>query len=528
MRGARKLIYLCVLALCIYGCNEEQAYDLIIVDGLIYDGTGAVPILSDIGIKDGYIVAIDDNLVDDRAELIDAAGKVVSPGFIDIHSHIEPLPLHPEAESFLRQGVTTVVGGPDGSSPLPLGPYLDSIEDMTPGVNVAYLVGHGSVRANTLALEARAPTATELASMKADVREAMEAGAFGISTGLKYVPGAYAETSEIIEISKVVNEYEGVYTSHLRDEGLKVLDGVREAIDIGSATGCPVVLTHHKVIGKPMWGASRITTQMVDSAVDAGLEVWMDQYPYTASYTGISVLIPPWAMAGGRFDKFKERCADPSLRDSIKAGIVYNIKYDRGGDDLSRIQIARFDWKPDLIGKTLYDWAVEEGLEPTAENGAELVIRAQSNGGASCIYHVIDEDDVVRIMQHPRTVHASDGRLSIINKGHPHPRAFGTFPRVLARYVREMRVLKLQEAILKMTGLPANIMGIDDRGILAPGMRADITIFSAKDIADKATFEDPNQFPTGIEYVIVNGRKALTPQGLSGERYGNVIRKGKK
>ena len=506
-------------------CQDEAAYDLVIKGGLVYDGTGSEPRLADIAIANGKIVTIEEAIEVDRVQTIDAAGKVVSPGFIDIHAHIEPLPLNPEAESFIRQGVTTVVGGPDGSSPLPLGSYLDSIEDLTPGVNVAYLVGHGSVRANTLALESRVPNLAELDAMKADVREAMQAGAFGISTGLKYVPGTYARTDEIIEVSRVVNEFGGVYTSHLRDEGLQLLSGVNEAVEIANGSGCPVVLTHHKVIGKPMWGASQRTTAIVDSAVAAGLEIWMDQYPYTASYTGISVLIPPWSMAGGRVDKFRERCADPVLRDSIKNGIVFNIRYDRGGDDLSRIQISKFDWKPELVGKTLYDWAIMEGMEPSAENGAELVIQAQSNGGASCIYHVMDEDDVVRIMKHPRTVHASDGRLSVINKGHPHPRAFGTFPRVLGHYVREMGVLDLPEAIRKMTSLPAQIMGFNDRGTLTVGQWADITIFDARDINDMATFEDPNQFPVGIDYVLVNGAIALSPEGLNSNRNGTVLRK---
>ena len=352
----------------------------------------------------------------------------------------------------------------------------------------------------------------------------MHEGAFGISTGLKYLPGTFSSTEEVISVSSEAARLGGIYTSHLRDEGLGLIASVQEAIRIADESDIRVVLTHHKAIGQPMWGASERTLAMVDSAREAGLDVMIDQYPYTASFTSMAVLIPPWALEGGRVSRFTERCEDPALRDSIKAGIVFNIKYDRGGNDLNRIQIARFNWKPHLEGKTLYDWAIEEGLEPTAENGAELIIQGQIKGGASCIYHVMDEADVVRIMQHPYTMHASDGRLSKIGAGHPHPRAFGTFPRVLGHYVREMQVLPLEEAIRKMTGLPAMCVGLTDRGLLKTGYHADITIFDPATIIDKATFEDPNQFPEGVIHVLVNGRSALENGDFLGARHGQVLR----
>ena len=505
------------------GC-VESSYDLVIRNALIYDGTGAEPYKSDVAIDNGVIVEISDHVDHAVDKEIDAARRVLAPGFIDVHAHIEPIAIYPEAESFLRQGVTTTFGGPDGSSPLPLGPYLDSIERIVPGVNTGYLIGHGSVRANVLGLEDRAPTDDELSEMKRQVEEAMAAGAFGISTGLKYLPGTFATTDEVIEVSKSAGISGGVYTSHLRDEGLQLLAGVEEAITIARETEMTVVLTHHKVIGQPMWGASEQTLAMVDSARELGRDVRIDQYPYTASHTSLAVLIPPWSLEGDRVLKFRERCKDPTLRDSIHAGIVYNIRYDRGGNDLSRIQFARFDWKPELAGQTLYDWAILEGLEPTAENGAELVIRAQENGGAKCIYHVMDDQDLIRIMQHPQTMVASDGRLSIMGKGHPHPRAFGTFPRVLGTYVREQKVLTLAEAIHKMTGMPADLMGLKDRGLIKEGFKADLVIFDAANIADRATFEDPHHYPTGIEYVIVNGSVALSPNGLSDQRFGEVLR----
>jgi N-acyl-D-aspartate/D-glutamate deacylase len=506
----------------IYSCKNSE-YDIVIENGLIYDGTGGEPYFSDIAIKDGRIALIEANIQAPREKTIDAQRKVVAPGFIDLHAHIAPITLNPEAESFIRQGVTTTLGGPDGSSPLPLREYLDSLEELRVGVNVAYLVGHGSIRADVMGLDDRRPSDDELSLMKSKIIASMEAGAFGISTGLKYLPGTFATTEEIIELSREVGRRGGIYTSHMRDEGLEIIDGVNEIVRIADEADITVVLTHHKVIGKPMWGASRQTLAIVDSARAAGLNVMIDQYPYTASYTSISILIPSWALEDGRA-KFAARCENPVLRDSLKQGIVFNLKYDRGGDDLRSVQIAKFDWKPDLIGKTLFDWAEEENMVPNAENGAELVIQAQLHGSASCIYHVINDEDVVRIMQYPQTMHASDGRLSVINKGHPHPRAFGTFPRVLGRYVRERRILTMPQAIHKMTGLPASVLKLKDRGLIQVGMWADITLFDAETVIDKATFENPNQFPEGIDFVIVNGAVAFSPEGLVDERFGMVLR----
>ena len=513
-----------LLAILVCSCGPGS-FDIIIRNGQVYDGTGADPIRADIAIRDGRIVHVQPgSLTATSSREIDASGLAIAPGFIDMHSHIEPIGLYPDAQSFIRQGVTTTVGGPDGSSPLPIRELLDSLEKQTTGVNVAYLVGHGSVRNHVLGLEDRPPDADELAEMKRIVRTSMEAGAFGISTGLKYLPGTFSELDEVVEVSKAAGQLGGIYTSHLRDEGLKLFAGVSEAIDIARLADMPVVLTHHKAIGQPMWGSSKRTLAMVDSARKAGLDVMIDQYPYTASYTSIAVLIPPWALEGGRFDKFAERCADPVLRDSIKAGIAYNIRYDRGGNDLRRIQLARFPWKEELVGKTLYDWAEREGMEPTAETGAELVIQAQLHRGASCIYHVMDEQDVERIMRHPFTMHASDGRLSVLGQGHPHPRAFGTFPRVLGYYVREKQVLSLQEAIRKMTGLPAERLGLVDRGWIKEGMAADVVVFDPESIIDKATFEDPNQYPEGIEVVIVNGEITLNGGKYADVRAGQILR----
>ncbi|MCB0374357.1 MAG: amidohydrolase family protein [Sinomicrobium sp.] len=506
------------------GCRHDTGGSYLIKEVKIYDGSGADPYTADIIIDKNIIKKIGKRLSCRSCEEIKHNGLSLAPGFIDVHAHLEPLPELPDAASALHMGVTTALGGPDGFAPMDLGVYLDSLERLKTGINVAYLAGHNSIREAVMQLEDRTPGGEELLRMKTLVAESMEDGAFGLSTGLKYLPGAFAGTEEIIVLSKEAASRGGIYTSHLREEGLGLLEGVREAIEIAEKAGIPVVLTHHKAVGLPMWGKSLETLAMVDAARQRGLDVMIDQYPYTASYTGLSVLIPPWAMEGGQYKAFAARCEDPALRDSIKAGIVYNILNDRGGGDLKRIQLAKFSWKPHLEGKTLYDWAAEEGLEPTAANGAELVIRAQLNGGAGAIYHAMSEEDVERIMQHPQTMIASDGRITEFKKGFPHPRAHGTFPRVIGRYARDKKILGISEAIRKMTSLPAARLGLSDRGLIREGCKADLVLFDENTIIDKATFENPHQYPEGIFMVFVNGHIALRENTLSPERYGAVLR----
>tara|TARA_B100000686_G_C16793314_1_gene980322 strand:- start:3169 stop:4254 length:1086 start_codon:yes stop_codon:yes gene_type:complete len=359
--------------------------------------------------------------------------------------------------------------------------------------------------------------------MKSQISQGMKEGAFGISTGLKYLPGNFSKIDEVISLSKVASDQGGVYTSHLRDEGLEVLSSVREAIEISKKAEMPVVLTHHKVIGKPMWGESAKTLALVDSARASGLDILIDQYPYNASYTGISVLIPTWARAGGN-KEFAKRVSNPILKDSIKKGIIFNILNDRGGNDLSRVQFAKVNWMPELEGKTLKDWSEIKGLESTIENGAELVIEAQLNGGASCVFFAMDEKDVENIMKHPKTMIASDGRLVKPGQGHPHPRWYGTFPRVLGHYVREKKILSLSEAIYKMTLLPAKTMGLKNRGEIKVGMKADLAIFDADKIIDKSTFKSPHQYPEGIYFVIVNGQIAIDNNQFMNIKSGEVLR----
>ncbi len=522
----KKLLPIIALFFLTNSCFLYERFDILLLNGIVFDGESLSKTPQDVGIKDGKIIAIGDLEGYGAAHTIMLNGiEIISPGFIDAHAHIERIMRLPDAESFIRQGVTTVLAGPDGRGPAPMGKFLDSLETYRLGINTAWLTGHNTIRRNVMGTENRKPTPEEMAAMKAAVKEAMDNGAFGISTGLKYVPGSFSDVEEVIELSKVAAAQGGIYTSHLREEGLGLLDGVQEAIQIGREANIPIVLTHHKVIGKPMWGASVKTLAMVDSARRLGIDVMMDQYPYTASSTGLSVLIPTWAMAGGQ-DEFKKRIADPVTRSRIHSEIMFNIENDRGGADLDVVQFANVSWKPDLNGRTLKDWAIEKELEPTFSNGADLVIEGQFNGGAQCIFHAIGEEDVQRIMQHPLAMIASDGGLVVPGQGHPHPRSYGTFPRVLGYYVREMGIISLEVALRKMTSLPAERIGLDNRGRIQEGMQADITIFHPGYIEDVGTFEDPHHYPNGINYVIVNGQLVYGGmEELTEVRAGTVLRK---
>lgn len=497
--------------------------DFVLQNATVFDGTGGDGQMVDVGVKGDQIVYVGNIKEAGTAEVLDLSGLVLAPGFIDIHTHLDPILRLSDCESHLRQGVTTALGGPDGGGVWPLGTYLDTLEEVGVGMNVGFLVGHNVVRSNIMGLENRAPTTEELNSMKAQIEQGMLEGAFGISTGLKYLPGTFADLDEVVQLSRVAAEHGGFYTSHLREEGLGLMGGVKEAVIIAEEATIPVVLTHHKVVGKPMWGSSTKTLALVDSAREVGLDVRIDQYPYTASHTGIGILIPNWAKAGGN-GRFRKRIQDPILRDSIKKQILFNIINDRGGADLKRVQFSRVRWEPELEGKTLHDWAIEEGMEPTLENGAELVMQAQFRGGANCIFHAMSEEDVNRIMQHPYTAIASDGRLNALGDGHPHPRAYGTFVRVLDKYVKQDSVLSLKEAIRKMTSLPAERMGFNDRGIIAEGYKADLTIFNPQQIKETATFTDPHHYPEGVIFVMVNGKWAIQDGELTKGKFGKVLR----
>ena len=508
------------------GCSTlPPAYDILIVSGSIVDGSGAPAYEGDIAISADKVVKIGnlDGAVATR--IIDANGLTVSPGFIDLHNHADRnIRDNPDVENYLHQGVTTILAGNCGKSPVHLDEYFQSVEESGIALNLGMLIGHNNVRAEVMGNDNRAPTVDEQAQMEGLVKAAMDAGAFGMSTGLIYLPGTYSETGEVISLARVVANEGGIYASHIRNEFDLIIDAINEAITVGREADLPVHISHYKVADNTMWGDSIITLGMVEAARVEGLDVTVDEYPYTAGSTGLANVLPAWARAGSRED-FQARLDDPETRARIKADTIKKLNGARAAGDLSRISIASFTTHPEYAGKTMAEVTVMNGREPTIENGAEVAMEILYDGEGGAIYHMMVEEDVQRIMLAPFTSIASDGSAVTFAEGVPHLRNYGTFPRVLSKYVREEGVLTIEQAIHKMTAMPASRIGLQTRGLLAEGMTADINIFNPDTVKDNDDWAHPHQYASGFEYVIVGGI-AVIADGARTEAFpGRVIKR---
>lgn len=516
-------LLLCAFLLAAAPAAEPPQYDILIQGGRVVDGAGAPWFVADLAIRGDTIAAIGLLGYAQAALRLDATGLVVAPGFIDIHTHARRGIFEvPTAENYIRQGVTTLIEGQDGSSPLPLRSFLEQLSHTPISPNFGMLTGQGSIREAVVGLENRRATPGEIARMKEIVRRAMLDGAFGLSTGLFYVPGNYTPTEEVIELAKVAGQMGGVHISHMREEAASVLESVRETIRIGQEGGLPTQVTHHKIIGVANWGRSRETLRLIAEARARGVDVTIDQYPYTASSTATSAMFPQWSLAGGN-GEFVKRLADPVQRAKIKAGIVDRLKTDRGGGDPKNVVMASCRFDATLAGKNLAQLTEQRGRAVSFENAAETMIELQQKGGCQGIFHAISEEDVERILRSPLTMIGSDGEIPIFGRGAPHPRSYGTFARVLGRYVRERRALTLEEAVRKMTSLPAARLKLADRGLLRPGMKADVTVFDPARVADKATFLHPHQYAEGFAHVLVNGKPVVLNGKVTEERPGRVL-----
>jgi len=503
---------------------QSPVYDLLLRNGRIVDGTGGAWYRADLGVKGDTIVAIAPGLAGSAARTIDVGGQIIAPGFIDTHTHARRgLSQTPTAANYVRQGVTTVMEGPDGSSPLPLGPFLRDLDALKKSVNIGSFLGQGSVRSAVIGSDDRKATPEEIGRMQALVEEGMKDGAFGLSTGLFYVPGTFTPTEEVIALAKVAGRLGGSHTSHQRDDASKVLDSVKETIRIGEEGGLPTQITHHKVIGQANWGRSAEALRLVDEARARGVDVTIDQYPYTASSTSISAaLLPAWALEGSQQAR-AQRLSDPLTRARVKQDVIAMIRDERGGGDPKNVQFASCGFDAALAGKTLADLTRQRGLTPTIENAAETTLWVVEQGGCQGIFHAMSEDDLIRILKHPTTMIASDGEVPMFGRANPHPRSYGTFARVLGVYVRDKRELTLEDAVRKMTSLPANRLRLADRGILRPGMKADIAVFDPLKVRDTATYTQPHQYAEGFSTVVVNGQVVFENGAMTDARPGRVL-----
>ncbi len=515
----RTLLLLALLAPLANG----QQLDLLISGGRVIDGAGNPWFRADIGIRGDEIVAMGQLGGASAKRVIDAGGQIVAPGFIDVHNHSRRRILQtPASENFVRQGVTTIVEGNDGSSPIPLDDFFEKVREANVSINYASFIGHGSVRSEVMGAADRTATDEEIEQMRSLVRRGMSQGALGLSSGLFYVPGAFAPTEEVIELAKVAAASGGIHISHMRDEAAGLLDSVNETIRIGEEGGLPTQLTHHKAIGPPNWGQSVRTLDLVEQARERGVDVSIDQYPYTASHTGTAALFEKWVLADGG-EAVNERLRDPKLRPRIIREVAEGIRINRGGGAPKNVQFSSCEWDPSLDGKTLADATRLAGREVNFETAAETAIEIQLKGGCRAVYHAMNEEDVERIMRYPGTMIASDGAVIPFGEGVPHPRYYGTFPRVLGRYAREKGILRLPDAIRKMTSLPAQRIGFFDRGLLRPGMKADVVVFDPDEIVDRAEFGDSHKYSEGVSYVIINSDVVLEDGEMTGSRPGKIL-----
>ncbi|MDX6443910.1 MAG: N-acyl-D-amino-acid deacylase [Blastocatellia bacterium] len=530
------------------GCSGN--FDLAIIGGQIVDGLGGRSFKADIGIRDKRIACI--GIVDPKhaTEVIDATRLTITPGFIDVHTHVERnIPTRSEpflAPNFIRQGVTTIITGNCGRSFLEIGKAFKQLEANGMQINLASFLGHNTVRQHVMSDSAAVPTAEQLIKMKGLVSAGMRDGALGISTGLEYIPGAFAKTDEIVELAKTVKAANGLYASHIRDEGTKGISAIREAISIGERTGIHVHISHFKAQGPNQWGTAEARLALVKTAEESGLVVSLDQYPYTASSTNIGVLLPSWVSAGGS-TSLKQRLNDPATRGRLRTEMLEQLKAS-GWKDYSFARVSYCGFDHSIVGLRIPEIARTHDLSAPHKNGgnsirasfsfdpikleesdldrqADTVIDLFSHGDAQMVFDNMNEEDVETIMKDPEVMFGSDSGVREAGaQGLPHPRGFGTFPRILGLYAREKQLFSIEEAVRRMTSLPAATFGLHDRGQIKEGFYADLVVFDSERIIDTATYDKPLSNPEGIYTVIINGSQVIDKNRLTKSLPGMVIR----
>lgn len=503
--------------------SQPVPVDLLIVNARIVDGTGAPARIGSLAIHNGRIARIDPPANTQARQRIDAGGQVVAPGFIDVHTHADGLADQPHATNFVRMGVTTIVAGNCGGSTLDVGESFARVTTAQPAVNFATLIGHNTVRASVMGRAQRAPTSGELQRMKALVFKGMADGAVGFSTGLQYIPGTYAESSEIIELARVASNEGGVYATHMRNEGTALLEAVAEAINVGRLLRMRVQISHLKVDSPAQWGASAKALALIDDARSRGVDVEADQYAYTAGSSSLSIRFPSWALEGTNA-AIAARLQDEATWARVK-GEIFELLAERGFTDLSWATVATYRPQPELNGLSMKAVAQQLMGADTADAQLEAARRMMINGGASMVYHFMSEADVETIMKHPWVGFASDASVNVFGSGVPHPRGYGNAVRVLGRYVRERGVISLEEAVRKLSSVPARQFGFVERGEIREGWAADLVILDPATVGDTATFDAPHAYPTGISHVFVNGQLVVQAGEPTAARPGQVLRR---
>jgi N-acyl-D-amino-acid deacylase len=501
---------------------QAPAYDVVIRHGRVVDGAGTAAFHADVAIRDGRIVAVG-RVQGEATRELDARGCVVAPGFIDVHTHGESILRIPEAANFTRQGVTTIVAGNCGGSEPSIGGFLADAERIGVAPNIGSLVGHGTVRSAAMGgNHNRPPTPDELAAMERLVEQAMHEGALGLSTGLIYQPGSFAQTPEIVALARVAAAHDGIYASHMRSEGDRIADALSEVFTIAREARIRCEVSHIKLSGNNNWGRSAEVIGLIEKARAEGLDITQDQYDYTASSTSLSQLVPAWAREGGT-DAYATRLADPAQKSRMAAEMKEAVAR-RGKASYDWVTVASCPSDRALNGKRVPDAATARRGASSLDDQIELILELQRTNDTAGIFHGIGEDDLRAFMRHPNTMFGSDSGVREFGKDVPHPRGYGNHSRVLGRYVRELGVLTLEEAVRKMTLLPATVFRIADRGMIRPGAWADIAVFDPAIVADRATFENPHQYAVGMRWVLVNGITVVENDACTGGRPGRAIR----
>ncbi|MEY2882110.1 MAG: hypothetical protein RLZZ15_4490 [Verrucomicrobiota bacterium] len=516
----RRLVFSLLLTTSVVVAQE---FDLVIRHARLVDGTGGPATTGDLAIRGDVIAAIGKFPGTGRTE-IDAAGRVVAPGFIDVHTHSEDITELPVAENFLRMGVTTIVTGNCGGSKLNVAEFFDSIVKTKVALNVATLIGHNTVRGQVMGGSfSRPPTADELAKMRAHVEQAMKDGAVGLATGLIYLPGTFAKTDEIVALAKVAAAHGGIYASHMRHEDTRIRDALDEIATIAREARIPIEVSHIKLSGPAAWGRAEEILAFLDGLRAEGLAVTHDQYAYTASSTGISQLIDASFREGGA-KRFKERLADPAIKAKMVAEMKESIARGKRGDYTYAV-VANFRADKRYNGKTIPQAAKILRGADSLDDQIETILDIEARGGAQGVFHGMSEPDLKKFLAHPHTMIASDAGPRKFNDAVPHPRGYGNNARVLGRYVRELKVLSLEEAVRKMSSLPARTFHLKNRGELRPGFAADVVIFDPATVADPSTYADPHHYATGFTEIVVNGVPVIRGGELTGARPGAPVKR---